>query len=66
MDCSMPGFPVHHHLWELAQTHVRWVGDATTISSSIVHFLSLVSNVQSHLNKKNKKIKKIKIKIKKK
>ena len=28
MDCSMPGFPVLHHLWELAQTHVPWVGDA--------------------------------------
>ena len=23
MDCSMPGFPVHHHLPELAQTHVH-------------------------------------------
>ena len=22
MDCSMPGFPVFHHLTELAQTHV--------------------------------------------
>ena len=22
MDCSMPGFPVHHHLLELAQTHI--------------------------------------------
>ena len=28
MDCSMPGFPVHHQLQELAQTHVHWVGDA--------------------------------------
>ena len=27
-DCSMPGFPVLHHLLELAQTHVHWVGDA--------------------------------------
>ena len=27
-DCSMPGFPVHHQLLELAQTHVHWVGDA--------------------------------------
>ena len=24
----MPGFPVLHHLPELAQTHVRWVSDA--------------------------------------
>ena len=28
MDCSTPGFPVHHQLRELAQTHVRQVGDA--------------------------------------
>ena len=27
MDCSMPGFPVHHQLPENAQTHVHWVGD---------------------------------------
>ena len=27
-DCSTPGFPVHHQLPELAQTHVHWVGDA--------------------------------------
>ena len=28
MDCSMPGFPVHHQLLELAQTQVHQVGDA--------------------------------------
>ena len=28
MDCSTPGFPVHHQLSELAQTHVHRVGDA--------------------------------------
>ena len=28
MDCSMPGFPVHHQLPEHAQTHVHQVGDA--------------------------------------
>ena len=28
MDCSMPGFPVHHQLLELAQTHIHQVGDA--------------------------------------
>ena len=27
MDCSNPGFPVHHQLLELAQTRVHWVGD---------------------------------------
>ena len=28
MDCSTPGFPVHHQIPELAQTHVLQVGDA--------------------------------------
>ena len=28
MDCSLPGFPVFHHLPELAQTHVHWVSAA--------------------------------------
>ena len=28
MDCSMPGFPVHHQLLELAQTHVHRVRGA--------------------------------------
>ena len=28
MDCSTPGFPVHHQLLELTQTHVHQVGDA--------------------------------------
>ena len=28
MDCSMPGFPIHHQLLELTQTDVHQVGDA--------------------------------------
>ena len=28
MDCSMPGFPVHHQLLQPTQTHVHHVGDA--------------------------------------
>ena len=28
MDCSTPGFPVHHQLLELAQTHIHRVRDA--------------------------------------
>ena len=28
MDCSTPGFPVHHQLLEFTQIHVRRVGDA--------------------------------------
>ena len=29
MDCSIPDFPVHHQLLELAQMHVPWVGDTS-------------------------------------
>ena len=36
MDYSTPGFPVHHQLPELAQTHVHWISDAIQPS----HFLS--------------------------
>ena len=32
MDCSMPGFPVHHQLPELAQTHGHQVSDAIQLS----------------------------------
>ena len=32
IDCSIPGFPVHHQLLELAQTHVHWVSDAIQAS----------------------------------
>ena len=32
MNCSMPGFPVHHQLPELAQTHVHRVSDAIQLS----------------------------------
>ena len=28
MDFSTPGFPVHHQLSDLVQTHVHWVSDA--------------------------------------
>ena len=28
MDCSAPGFPVHHQLLEPTQTHVHRIGDA--------------------------------------
>ena len=28
MDCSTPGFPVHHHFPEPTQTHVHHISDA--------------------------------------
>ena len=36
MDCSMPGFPVHHQLPELAQTQVHWVSDDTQPSHPLL------------------------------
>ena len=41
MDCSTPGFPVHHHLLELTQTHVHWVSDAIQPSRPLVLELQL-------------------------
>ena len=41
MDCSMLGFPVHHQLLELTQTHVHWVSDA---SFSAVPFSSCLQS----------------------
>ena len=46
MDCSMPGFPVHHQLPQLAQTHVHQVSDATQLS----HPLSLASLLAVNLS----------------
>ena len=36
MDCRTPGFPVLHHLPELAETHVHWVGNAIQASSPLL------------------------------
>ena len=44
MDCNTPGFPVHHELPELTQTHVHWVGDAIPPS----HPLSSPSSTFNH------------------
>ena len=41
MDCSMPGFPILHHLLDFAQTHVQWVSDA--INHLILHCPLLVA-----------------------
>ena len=36
MDCSTPGFPVHHQLPEPTQTHVHLIGDAIQPSHSLL------------------------------
>ena len=43
MECSTPGFPVLHHLPELAQTHVSWWCHPT-ISSSVIPFSSCLQS----------------------
>ena len=43
MDCSTPGFPVHHQLLELTQTHVHLAGDAIQPSHSLSCLLFLPS-----------------------
>ena len=45
MDCSTPGFPVHHQLPELPQTHVHWVGDAIQPSHPLDHPLLLLPSI---------------------
>ena len=40
MECSMPSFPVLHHLLKLAQTHVHQVGDAIQPSLPVILFSS--------------------------
>ena len=44
MDCSKPGFPVHHHLPELAQTHVHWVHDAIQLSGPLSPLFSCLQS----------------------
>ena len=45
MDCSTPGFPIHHQLLELAQTHVHRVSWChPTILSSVIPFSSYLQS----------------------
>ena len=44
MDCSMPGFPVHYQLPELAQTHVHQVGDVIQPSHPLSPFSSCLQS----------------------
>ena len=44
MDCSTPGFPVHHQLSELAQTHAHWVSDTIQPSHPVTPFYSCLQS----------------------
>ena len=48
MDYSMPGFPVHHQLPELAQTHVHWAGDAIQPSHPLLPPSPPAFNLSQH------------------
>ena len=48
MDCSTPGYPVHHELTELAQTHVHRVGDAIQTSHPPLSPSPLAFNLSQH------------------
>ena len=48
MDCSMPGFPVHHHLLETAQTHAHQIGNAIQPSHTLSSPSSLAFNLSQH------------------
>jgi len=47
-DCSTPGFPVLHHLPELAQTHVHWVSDAIQPSHPLSSLSPPAFNLSQH------------------
>ena len=48
MDCSTPGFPVHHQLPDLTQTHVHWVGDAIQPSHPLLSPFPPVFDLSQH------------------
>ena len=48
MNCSLPGFLVHHRLPELTQTHVHWIGDAIQPSHSLSFPFPPAFNLSQH------------------
>ena len=48
MNCSTPGFPVHHQLLELTQTHVHRVSDAIQPSHPLSSLSPPVFNLSQH------------------
>ena len=48
MDCSTPGFPMHHQLLELAQTHVHQVSDAIQLSHPLLSPSPPAFNLSEH------------------
>ena len=48
MDYSTPGFPVHHQLPELTQTHVHWIGNAIQPSHPLLSPSPPTFNLSQH------------------
>ena len=48
MNCSMPGFSVHHQCLEFTQTHVHRVGDAIQPSHPLSSFSPPAPNPSQH------------------
>ena len=48
MQCSMPSFPVLHHLLELAHTHAHWVSDAIQPSHPLSFPSPYAFNLSQH------------------
>ena len=48
MDCSTPGFPVHHQLPELTQTHIHRVSDAIQPSHPLSPHSPPAFNLSQH------------------
>ena len=48
MNCSTPGFPVHHQLLELTQTHVYQVGDTIQPSHPLSSPFPPAFNLSQH------------------
>ena len=49
MDCSTPGFPVHHQLPELAQTHAHRASDAIQPPHPLLSPSPPAFNLSQHL-----------------
>ena len=56
MDCSTPGFPVHHQLPEFIQTHVHQVDDATPPSHPLSPPSPLALNLSRHQGLSNESV----------
>ena len=48
MNCSTPGFPVHHQLPEPTQSHVHWVSDAIQPSHPLLSPSLPAFNISQH------------------